>query len=196
MNDGYCAFRNTDGETAFLAGAVDALCGIFLARSCPKYCAIETDVFALPDDLDFSEMLRAGISRYVPLTREPEKHAERLKNAEFTFSEINESPAAVIEDVYTRYSENSDNSNKRGDTDVAKPATKSPTGCRRPKAGGGNIGDFFAEVEYHLGKPKRLFKVESGIWTDYYTYYTGIIIETFLVEYENYAVLIVFGSDE
>ncbi len=104
-------------------------------------------------------MLRAGISRYVPFTREPEKHAERLKNAEFTFSEINESPAAVIEDVFTRYSEDRNN-------------------C------GGNISEFFAEVEYHLDKPKKLFKVEekSGIWTDYYTY---IIFETFLVKYEN-----------
>lgn len=170
MNGGYYAFKNTDGETAFLAGAVDALCGIFLARSCPKYCAIETDVFALPDDLDFSEMLRTGMSRYVPFTSEPEKHAVRLKNAEFSFSEINESPAAVIEDVFTRYSEDRNN-------------------C------GGNISEFFAEVEYHLDKPKKLFKVEekSGIWTDYYTY---IIFETFLVKYENYAVLIVFGSDE
>lgn len=173
MNDGYCAIRNTDGETAFLAGAVDALCGIFLARGCPKYYAVEADVFALPDNLDFSEMLRTGMSRYVSLTREPEKHAERLKNAEFTFSETNESPAAVIEEIFTKYGENQNN-------------------C------GSNIREFFAEVEYHLGKPKRAFKVEekSGIWTDYYTYYTGIVIETFLVEYENYAVLIVFGSDE
>lgn len=173
MSNEYYAFRNTDGETAFLAGAVDALCGIFLARSCPKYYTVEADVFALPDNLDFSEMLRTGMSRYVPLTCEPEKHAERLKNAEFTFSEINESPAAVIEDVFTRYSEDRNN-------------------C------GGNIGVFFAEVEYYLEKPKKLFKVEeeSGLWTDYYTYYTGIIIETFLVEYENYAVLIVFGSSE
>lgn len=173
MSNEYYAFRNVDGETAFLAGAVDALCGIFLARSCPKYYAIETDVFALPDDLDFSEMLRNGIGRYVPLTREPEKHAERLKNAEFTFSEINKSPAAVIVEIFTKYGENQNN-------------------C------GSNIREFFVEVEYHLEKPKKLFKVEekSGLWTDYYTYYTGIVIETFLVEYENYAVLIVFGSDE
>lgn len=172
MSNEYYAFRNTDGETAFLAGAVDALCGIFLARSCPKFCAVETDVFALPNnsDLDFSEMLRAGIGRYVPFTREPEKHAERLKNAEFTFSEINESPSAVIEDVFTRYSEEQNN-------------------C------GENIREFFGDIEYHLDKPKRLFKVEekSGILPDYYTY---IIFDAFLVEYENYAVLIVFGSDE
>lgn len=171
MNDGYWAFRNTDGETAFLAGTVDALCGIFLLRSCPKHYVVETDVFALRDD--YSEMLRNGMSRYVPLTREPEKHAERLKNAEFTFSEINESPAAVIEEIFKKYGANKNNY-------------------------GSNIREFFAEVEYHLEKPKKLFKVEekSGIWTDYYTYYTGIIIETFLVEYENYAVLIVFGSNE
>ncbi len=172
MSNLYCAFRDTDGATAFLAGAVDALCDIFLGRSCPKNHAVATDVFALPNnlDLDFSEMLRTGISRYVPFTREPEKHAERLKNAEFTFSEINESPAAVIEDVYTRYSEDQNN-------------------C------GEIIREFFAEVEYHLDKPKRLFEVEekSGILSDYYTY---IICETFLVEYENFAVLIVFGSDE
>lgn len=170
MSNLYCAFRNTDGATAFLAGAVDALSDIFLGRSCPEYHAVETDVFALPNNLDFSEMLRTGISRYVPFAREPEKHAEQLKNAEFTFSEINESPAAVIEDVFTRYSEE-------------------PSNC------GSNIREFFAEVEYHLDKPKRLFEVEekSGILSDYYTY---IICETFLVKYENYAVLIVFGSDE
>lgn len=171
MSNEYYAFRNTDGETAFLAGAVDALCDIFLARSCPQYYAIETDVFPLCDD--FSEMLRTGIGRYVPLTREPEKHAERLKNAEFTFSEIDKDPTAVIEDVFAKYGENLTNR-------------------------GSNIREFFAEVEYHLEKPKRLFKVEekSGLWADNYTFYMGIIIETFLVEYENYAVLIVFGSDE
>lgn len=137
-------------------------------KICPKYYAIGTDVFALLDDL--SEMLRNGIGRYVPLTREPEKNAERLKKAEFTFSKIDENPIAVIEDVFTRFNEN------RND-------------C------GDNIKDFFGDIEYHIGKSKRLFKVEekTGILADYYT---GIVIETFLVEYEKYAVLIVFGSDE
>ncbi|MDE7229796.1 MAG: hypothetical protein K2N56_04885 [Oscillospiraceae bacterium] len=170
MSNEYTAFRNIDGETAFLAGAVDALCGVYLGKMCPKYYAIEADVFALPDDLDFSEMLRNGVGRYVPLTREPEKHAEQLKNAEFTFSKIDKDPAAVIEDVFTRYNENRNN-------------------C------GGNIKEFFGDIEYYIGKPKKLFEVEekSGVLAHHYT---GIVIEAFLVEYEKYAVLIVFGSDE
>lgn len=164
------------GETAFLTGTVDALCGAYLVKICPEYHAIETDVFALLGD--FPETLRDGIGRYVPLTREPEKYAERLKNAEFTFSKIDEDPAAVIEDVFTRYNENRNN-------------------C------GGNIKEFFGDIEYHIGKPKKLFEVEekSGAFAHNYTgvladYYTGIVCETFLVEYEKYAVLIVFGSDE
>lgn len=175
MSNEYTAFRNIDGETAFLAGVADALCGAYLVKICPKYHAVETDVFALLDDP--SEMLRTGIGRYVPLTREPEKHAEQLKNAEFTFSKIDEDPAAVIEDVFTRYNENRNN-------------------C------GDNIKEFFRDIEYHIGKPKKLFEVEekSGVLAHYTgvlaDYYTGIVCETFLVEYEKYAVLIVFGSDE
>lgn len=168
MSNEYTAFRNIDGETAFLAGTVDALCGAYLARCCPRFYAIEADVFALLGD--FSETIRGGLNKYLSLSREPEKYAERIKNAEFTFSEIDESPTAVIENVFTRYNENRNN-------------------C------GGNIKSFFGDIEYHIGKPKKLFEVEekSGILADYYT---GIVIETFLVEYEKYAVLIVFGSDE
>lgn len=168
MSNVYTAFRNIDGETAFLAGTVDALCGAYLAKICPKYHAVETDVFALLGD--FSEMLRGGLNKYLSLTREPEKNAEQLKNAEFTFSKIDGAPTAVIEDVFTRYNENRNN-------------------C------GGNIKEFFRDIEYHIGKPKKLFEVEekSGILAGYYT---GIVCETFLVEYEKYAVLIVFGSDE
>lgn len=168
MSNEYTAFRDIDGETAFLAGAADALCGAYLVKICPRYYAIETDVFALHGD--FSEMIRVGLNKYLPLTREPEKYAKRLKDAEFTFSKIDEDPAAVIEDVFTEYNENRDSSS-------------------------GNIKDFFGDIEYYIGKPKRLFKVEekSGVLADHYT---GIVIEAFLVEYEKYAVLIVFGSDE
>lgn len=79
MSNVYTAFRNIDGETAFLAGTVDALCGAYLAKSCPEYHAVETDVFALPDNLDFSEMLRGGLNKYLSLTREPEKTRNSLK---------------------------------------------------------------------------------------------------------------------
>lgn len=172
MSNEYTAFRNVDGETAFLAGAVDALCGAYLARCCPSYYAVEADVFPHIFNFsgDFSETLRGGLKKYLSLSREPEKQAERIKNAEFTFSKIDENPTAGIEDVFTRHNENRNN-------------------C------GGNIKEFFREIEYHLGKPKNLFEVEekSGILADYYTY---IVIEAFLVEYEKYAVLIVFGSDE
>lgn len=176
MSNVYTAFWNIDGETAFLAGTVDALCGAYLAKICPRYHAVETDVFALLGD--FSEMLRGGLNKYLSLTREHEKNAERLKNAEFTFSKIDKDPTAVIEDVFTRYNENRNN-------------------C------GDNIKEFFRDIEYHIRKPKKIFEVEekSGVLAHHYTgvladYYTGIVIETFLVEYEKYAVLIVFGSDE
>lgn len=168
MGNIYIAFRNVDGETAFLAGAADALCGAYLGKICPKYYAVETDVFALLGDI--SETLRNGLNKYLSLMCEPEKYAERLKNAEFTFSKIDESPTAVIEDVFTRYNENRNN-------------------C------GDNVKEFFGDIQYQLGKPKNLFEVKEkpGVLADYYT---GIVIETFLVEYEKYAVLIVFGSDE
>lgn len=131
MSNEYTAFRNIDGEAAFLAGAADALCGAYLVKSCPRYYAIEADVFALLGD--FSEMLRGGLNKYLSLTREPEKNSERLKNAEFTFSKIDKDPAAVIEDVFTRYSENRNN-------------------C------GGDIKEFFGDIGYYIGKPKNLLK--------------------------------------
>ena len=169
MSAVYNNFKDIDGKTAFLAGVVSTLADQTLCEIVPRYWAVEADVFeADRDNLESSvkERMRIYDSTESKLT----------EDLHFEIEECTNDFEKIVHSLFDSYNEK--HSNKESE----------------------NIKYFLGGIYFQLGDIKAIYRLKKPLgekcercFSDYYTY---IIFDIFFIQYSNYIVMVVFGSDE
>ena len=169
----YYQYSKVSGEDAFLAGVVNTLCEETLGVICPKYYAIAIDVIKANSG-NFCEMLKDRLHKY--LLEESPEDRQAIEDLNFELIETENSACESIHNMIA----------------IAK---EEPYADERRY-----IDTFLKGVSYQLGKEKKVYIVKGelnkkiqDVISDFYTY---IVLDIIFIEYEDYMVMIVFGSDE
>ena len=173
MSAFYSSYSKVDSDEAFLAGNVSAVCDYTLVEILPRYWAVETDVFK-SNKANICENIKTRLKQYLPEDFD-DTVLKKIDGMGFELQEIN--------GAFSEYFKNLVDSYK----------TKHNL-CEKQK-----IDDFFSTVKFQLGEYIKIYKMINpvkGVVSVLSEFYTYIIFEVFFVEYKNYMVMIVFGSDE
>lgn len=180
MSAFYDSYEHVESKEAFLSGYIGAICDDTLAFVLPRFSAIESDVFrAEPSNI--CEKVKTRLKQYLAASCSNDYSDEKIDRLNFELQEINESFSEYFKGRIDPYI-------------VANRDSHNPQEKQL-------IDRFFADVKFQLGDCKKLYRIKTDsiyprnfeILSEFYTY---IVFEVIFIEYENYMVMIVFGSDE
>lgn len=169
----YYYYSKVGGEDAFLAGTVSSLCDEKLSMICPRYWAVDADIFRT-DKNNFCAALKKRLYEY--LLEDDEKVIKHIDRLDFELVAIPGSSYENLKEII--------------DTAKEKHHPKEKM----------LVDEFCSGVEYQIGKELAVYKVKGGLnesntaaISDFYTY---IVFDILFVEYKEFMVMIVLGSDE
>ena len=165
----YEKFKDIDGKTAFLAGLVSTLADQKLSEILPKYWAVEADVFeADKDNLVFA--VKERMRKYAG------KGSELIDNLKFEIEECATDFEQTVHSLFDSYK--GEHSDKEGEY----------------------IKNFLGELRLQMGDIKTIYRLKEPLsdesercFSDFYTY---VVFDIFFIQYADYIVMVVFGSDE
>lgn len=171
-------YKGVDGISAFVAGVASTLADEKLAELLPRLSCLETDVFEANRE-NLCQKFSERIHLYKQFGR-PDKSAP-VRELKFELETISKSPQECVEGMVW------------GMQGLDLRPCDHETGRRM-------IYEFFDGIEFQLGKAKavhllrRPFEkaVEKAI-SDHYVY---IIFHVYFVEYDDYFLMLAFGSNE
>lgn len=181
-------FENESGTTGFLGGMVSAECDGFNMKLYDlgiKYEEFAADIFYLGEnnEITFEEAIKNRLKNtwYEGSTMgNKDEDAKLIDSSHFEFRTAKETS---FSEVLMRMYKNSEGI----DLDKFKSI----------------VEEFTTSIEYYLKKSKAIYDIPSELNHDIYecgsiisSYYTYITFSIALVEYDNYALLLVRGSNE
>ncbi len=171
----YEAYRDVPSIEAFLSGCISTLSDEYLTEIVPRYWAVEADVFEANKD-NLCEKIRKRMHEYMCSQVLDDKTIAHIDRLDF---EIESVKGMLI--------------------DVLKDAIRDPD-HRLNSMEEKNIDSFIESVRFRLGDSKNIYRIKGQLnerftaaFSDFYTY---IVFDIVFVEYDNYMLMVVFGSDE
>jgi len=165
----YNYFENIDGKTAFLAGVVSTIADQTLCEIIPKYWAVETDVF----ETDIENLVASVKERMCKYNSDG---TELIDTLQFDTEECTTDFKQIVHALFDSYKES--HSNKESEY----------------------LKKFLEGIHFQIGDIKAIYRIKKPLgakcercFSDYYTY---IVFDIFFIQYSDYMVMIVFGSDE
>lgn len=168
----YEYYSKVDGESAFLIGVVSTLSDEKLNVICPPHYAIETDVFKAKEKT-ICKVLKQRLYDYANHDEQTINHINRL---EFELKLIQSSPYEFLHTMIGRYGKQLNSDEKM------------------------SVDEFFQEIKFQIGDIKALYNINGGLneqiknaISDFYLF---IVLDILFVQYKDYIVMLIFGSDE
>ena len=165
----YEYFEYINGKTAFLAGAVSTLADQTLCEMLPKYWALEADVFEANRE-NLVSSVKDRMRKY------HSNESDLIENLQFEIEESSADLVQMVHSLFDAYKEKHSNNESE---------------C---------IKEFLCALRFQLGDIEAIYRIKKPLgeknercFSDYYTY---IVFDIFFVQYSDYIVMIVFGSDE
>ena len=174
MSSHFSYYGKIDGRQAFLSGNISALSDECLCNIIPKYWAVEADVFKAGNN-DICDSMRQC---FVNLLGDDgdKKILDSIAKFSFDLKKEEKDVYGVIYDVFNRTQEKHLANEKE------------------------MIDEFMRGVRFQLGELKNIYKIQgelneriTRVISEFYTY---LVFDLVFLEYEEYMVMIVFGSDE
>ena len=173
MSKEYCCFEYESGQTSFLAGIVDVLSDN-LSIYCSDFNTMDADIFYIPNQnvTLLNNAVKNRVRRYYSLLGGLNK-PEIIEKLDFRLTKVNIDPAKYMTEIIPEFQKNS----------TAKQA----------------INDFLFTLEWHLQKPICIYEPiqtpdnNINILSRAYLY---IAWRYFFIAYDEYMVLLIFGTDE
>lgn len=169
MSAFYEYFKNIDGKTAFLAGLVSTLADQTLCEILPKYWAVEADIFEANKD-NLVSSIKERMRKY------DSEVSGLIDNLQFEIVESMVDFEQMTHSLFDSY--------KCNHSDKESECIKYFLGGSRLQ-----IGDI--KAIYRLKEP--LSDECERCFSHFYTY---VVFDIFFIQYSNYKVMVVFGSDE
>ena len=173
MSKEYRAFREETGETAFLAGAVDALSDT-LSLVCNLGFAFDADIFYTSNH-DFTALddaVKNRLKAYTQYEHNPHVKQHNIEQIHFELEKVEEDVTGYVCKTFQSYS---------CDKNLKEI-----------------LSQFFLDLNWHLQKPVCIYKPSSqcvkktlDILGHVYLYMAW---EYFFIAYEKYMVLFIFGT--
>lgn len=167
-------FSHLDGDTAYLAGVIPQCALHHLSDILPRYWALEADVFKT-DISGINDAINKRIGEY--LTVNNPKKFDAPDKLELQLNRVSGDLHSVVSDLFDRY--------KASHVDDEKKRLETFTKALKFLLGGEIKGIYVADD--NMDDRTR----DAFGW-----FYTYIIFELVFIEYEDYVVMLVFGSDE
>ena len=173
MSSIYSNYLKVDSDQAFLSGNISAICDYTISEILPRYWAVETDVFKSTTS-DLCDNIKSRLKQYLSETSD-DGDIKKIDGLNFELQEIKESFSEYFKHLVDSYKTSHHTKEKQ------------------------KIDTFLSDVRFQLGEYIRMYKIENpfqqkvSILSKFYTY---IVFEVVFIEYKNYMVMIVFGSDE
>lgn len=174
MSSHYSYYEKIDGKLAFLSGNISALSDECLCNIIPKYWAVEADVFKA-DSNDICDSMRRSFANLLGDDGD-KKTLDNISKFSFALRQLDKDVYSAIYDVFSRTKEKHIENEKE------------------------MIDEFMRGVRFQLGELKNIYKIEgelneriTRVISEFYTY---LVFDLVFFEYEEYMVMIVFGSDE
>lgn len=173
MSVHYSNYSDIDGNTAFLAGALSAYADAYLCEILPKYWALEADVFNA-DISNLCDSIRKRLRDY--LLEDNADIIRKIDGLDFGVEQLSGELPQIVHELFDRYKEK----HAPNESEL--------------------INRFLANIRYQLGDVKGIYSIEgtlneriTAVLSEFYTY---IVFAVLFIEYDDYIVMLVFGSDE
>lgn len=173
MSKDYSCFESESGKTSFLAGVIDVLSDN-LSIHCNDFNTMDADIFYIPNqDISLlNDVVKKRVRSYYSLLGGLNK-PDTIEKLDFRLTKVDSDPAKYIMKNVSEFQKNS----------TAKQA----------------VDNFLFELDWHLQKPICIYEPirtpDKNINILGRAY--GLIAwRYFFVAYEEYMVLLIFGTDE
>lgn len=172
MSSLYNYYSKVTGESAFLSGVISTLCDEKLIGICPRYWTVEADIFKANKN-NICNTIKQRLYEYLQDDEKVKEHIERL---DFELQPVHGTPYENFHFIIDTIKERHHPDEKR------------------------LVDEFFEGIEFQLGKMQTVYKLSEKInkgniaaISDFYIY---TVFEILFVEYKDFMVMIVFGTDE
>ena len=167
----YDMYKKIDGDEAFLSGVVSTLSDETLCKIVPRYWAVEADVFKS----DINNIV-SNIKKRLYAYTDDLSDSQHIEYLDFEIEKCDKGFESIVHNLFDFYKE------KHFDNESE---------C---------IKEFLKDIKYLLGDIKEIYRIKNPFGgkkiqclSDYYTY---ILFEVLFIEYFDFIVMVVFGSDE
>lgn len=167
----YDMYKKIDDDEAFLSGVVSALSDETLCKIVPRYWAVEADVFKS----DINSIV-SNIKKRLYAYTDDLSDSQNIEYLDFEIEKCDKDFEFIVHNLFDFYKEkHSDNENE----------------C---------IKEFLKNIKFQLGEIKAIHRIKNPFGgkniqclSDYYTY---VVFEVLFIDYSDFIVMVVFGSDE
>jgi hypothetical protein len=167
----YDMYKNIDGDEAFLSGVVSTLSDETLNKIIPKYWAVQADVFKS----DINNIV-SNIKKRLYAYNNSLSDSQNIDYLNFEIEKCDNDFEYIVHSLFDLYKGNHSSNESE------------------------YIKEFLQNLKSKLGEIKAIYKIKTPFdekktqcICDFYTY---IVFEVLFIEYSDYIVMVVLGSDE